>query len=119
MELLALDKPIKKPPRSDARDGDLFCGTQLDDITIPMTYTISGDGTITVPNDGYCTVSYHWPISGCYATLKIGSNTYSTNDGTLDATSCLYLRKISAGDTYTVYSANRGGGSLTLYSISE
>lgn len=27
MELLALDKPIKKPPRSDERDGDLFCGT--------------------------------------------------------------------------------------------
>ena len=27
MELLALGKPIKKPPRSDERDGELFCGT--------------------------------------------------------------------------------------------
>lgn len=27
MELLALGKPIKKPPCSDERDGELFCGT--------------------------------------------------------------------------------------------
>ena len=27
MELLALGQPIKKPPRSDERDGELFCGT--------------------------------------------------------------------------------------------
>ena len=29
---MALGKPIKKPPRSDERDGELFCGT---DILIP------------------------------------------------------------------------------------
>lgn len=28
MKLLALGKPIKKPPRSDERDGELFCGTE-------------------------------------------------------------------------------------------
>ena len=27
MELLALGNPIKKPPRSDEGDGELFCGT--------------------------------------------------------------------------------------------
>ena len=27
MKLLALGKPIKKPPCSDERDGELFCGT--------------------------------------------------------------------------------------------
>ena len=29
MKLLALGKPIKKPPRSDERDGELFCGTAI------------------------------------------------------------------------------------------
>ena len=28
MELLVLHKAIKKPPRSDERDGELFCGTE-------------------------------------------------------------------------------------------
>ena len=37
MELLALGKPIKKPPRSDERDGELFCGT-----TLPPLYFASG-----------------------------------------------------------------------------
>lgn len=38
MELLALGKPIKKPPRSDERDGELFCGTPL------AVYGFSGAG---------------------------------------------------------------------------
>jgi hypothetical protein len=43
MELLALGKPIKKPPRSDERDGELFCGTGLGE---PLE--------IYTQNGGYC-----------------------------------------------------------------
>jgi hypothetical protein len=50
MELLALGKPIKKPPRSDERDGELFCG-------MSSLGTFTGTATIDVtqyskdPND--------------------------------------------------------------------
>ena len=38
MELMALCKPIKKPPRSDERDGELFCGT--------IEYTITATSNV-------------------------------------------------------------------------
>lgn len=41
MELLALDKPIKKPPRSDERDGDLFCGTHSGSFSGADLFTIN------------------------------------------------------------------------------
>lgn len=36
MKLLALHKPIKKPPRSDERDGELFCGTAVSAFSIQI-----------------------------------------------------------------------------------
>lgn len=65
MELLALGKPIKKPPRSDERDGDLFCGTapvfsQIFNHNGSGTYTFTDDYTVVV---AYCTSSGYPRVS--------------------------------------------------------
>lgn len=71
MELMALCKPIKKPPRSDERDGELFCGTQ------EGIYGIRGlvaSGNLEIKTKSYIKTIKCWPSSNA------GWRLYPTQD---------------------------------------
>ena len=70
MELLALGKPIKKPPRSDERDGELFCGTLPDSIQFTASRSTAG-GT-----GGYTTISANLVNQYTYFKLSGGASAY-------------------------------------------
>lgn len=122
MELLALDKPIKKPPRSDERDGDLFCGTdklsfyfycygtsstgqvQIVSAAEKKTniVTLSGtDHTLTV---GDLTIRAQWS-SGWRYTMSSTSGTYSVLTSNSINTEASNEQTLSPGNTVVLYGA--------------
>lgn len=94
MELLALHKAMKKPPRSDERDGALFCGTVsinadtsqvLGSITgINQRFTAPEDcimqGSIKLSPDRY--LNCYLQLNGATIFTASNANSYSPTDMT-------------------------------------
>lgn len=94
MELLALYKAIKKPPRSDERDGELFCGTTAYaavnkgngvSFTIPAN-TLNGDTAYVI----------------CWADQAHNQLSHTTSSGVLTLVDWTY-NDYSGGSRYGMY----------------
>ena len=113
MELLALHKPIKKPPRSDERDGELFCGTAAN---LTMMY----GGTSKSESD---TLRLYSPIKEVYqyftfsrsTTVRNGSNTLV---GTIPANTKVSISDWIADNDYSSFDSY-GAGYLTRVILSN
>jgi VCBS repeat-containing protein len=102
MELMALCKPIKKPPRSDERDGELFCGTDSKFRTLH----IDGNGT--------------WAICGYDAEndvlkLQIGGSLAIDDNFTIQQVGYYgtYDQRVTANVNGTFYYSNNNGSSYS------
>lgn len=120
MELLALHNSIKKPPRSDERDGELFCGTdklsfyfycygtsstgqvQIVSAEEKKTniVTLSGTGhTLTV---GDLTIRAQW-VSGWRYTMSSTSGTYTVLTANSIDTEASTEHTLSPGSPVVLY----------------
>ena len=93
MKLLALGKPIKKPPRSDERDGELFCGTVY-------TAVNKGNGvSFTIPAN---TLNGDIAYVICWADQAHNQLSHTTSSGTLSLVDWTY-NDYSGGSRYGMY----------------
>lgn len=110
MELLALCKPIKKPPRSDEGDGELFCGTVPHEMFSQYIYPCG----YSFDNEKYLAAG-GWTVTGDYiAFTKNQSNAASLSC----KQPCTVMQYDASGlvDTYTLTYVGQtisGGGSGT------
>lgn len=92
MELLALGKPIKKPPRSDERDGELFCGTpDIKEIVCIVTVNSQAGMSIISNPTFYGTGAYN--ITG-------GTYFNCTNTAIVCKKACSAISLINNGSTW-------------------
>lgn len=110
MELLALDKPIKKPPRSDERDGELFYGTSQNLLDIKISTLVYYNSKISIPCENYNSVyieTTHGSVNTNVYDLDnnlIASGINASNPKTIDITNCDCIYLVSAGSsTYSAY----------------
>ena len=104
MELLAPHKAIKKPPRSDEGDGELFCGTLGSLVSLYERARTWGEATTQtfLFSDMFSNPSNYKVILVC----SMHSTTYSRDNWI--GNNCEYLGKITMslkenGATYPIY----------------